>query len=784
MSAAHGAEVREPPDGSRRRAPATDWLGWASCAVVAVGFGLFLLAWSAGGFSVSLPWAPSLDLRLSFSLDGLGALYALLATGVGALVFAYGSRYLKLHLEHEERPLSERWRFWPWMVLFAASMAGLALAQDLVLLFVFFDLTAICSYFLIGFDREQRDARTAAIASLIITVASAVAMLIAAVLFYGRYGTFSIPELVRLAESEPTTTAAAALLAVAALAKSAQVPLHFWLPRAMTAPTPVSAYLHSAAMVAAGVLVLGRVHPLLALSDAVLTLLLVVGTVSIVIGGVLALGQDRLKQVLAYSTISQYGYMVLMYGIGGPAGNGAAAFYVLVHGVAKSALFMTAGAVTTATGEDQLSRLGGLRRRMPVLAVASGVAAATLAALPLTSGFFKDELFFKAALEAGPWETVVALLAATLTFAYIGRFWGKLFLGRERVGDADTGVPGGAGGVRASPLLVAPVVVLAVIAVLTGLVVQPFAGLAEAAGNVSNVGGVHLSPAYHLDARPENLMALSAWALGGLLLVGRRTSARVSQWLAAVGERWGPRRSYAGSLRGLSTLSNLVHDREVRTLRNSIAVVLVPAALLVGLAFLTTPRQRAYVVGTVSGGDWLIVALLALVAIATVAVARSRARLPLVLTLAVVGFALAAVYAFFSEPDVALVAVTVETMITLVFLVALARLPRHRRESRGGPPSAPDREHIDPARQNLRNLVAGSAAGLGMFVALWSALSHPARAPYVATDLLALTPVAHGKDTVTVIVADFRGLDTLGEITVLVIAGVGVASLLRRGRLW
>ncbi len=785
MSAAHGAEVREPRDGSRRRAPATDWLGWVSCAVAAVGFGLFLLAWSAGGFSVSLPWAPSLDLWLSFSLDGLGALYALLATGVGALVFAYGSRYLPLHLEHEERPLSERWRFWPWMVLFAASMAGLALAQDLVLLFVFFDLTAICSYFLIGFDRDQQDARTAAIASLIITVASAVAMLIAAALFYGRYGTFSIPELVRLAESEPTTTAAAALLAVAALAKSAQVPLHFWLPRAMTAPTPVSAYLHSAAMVAAGVLVLGRVHPLLALSDAVLTLLLVVGTVSIVIGGVLALGQDRLKQILAYSTISQYGYMVLMYGIGGPAGNGAAAFYVLVHGVAKSALFMTAGAVTTATGEDRLSRLGGLRRRMPVLAVASGVAAATLAALPLTSGFFKDELFFKAALEAGPWETVVALLAATLTFAYIGRFWGKLFLGGERVGGTgDAGEVGEVGKAGASPLLVAPVVVLAVVAVLTGLVVQPFAGLAEAAGNVSNVGGVHLAPAYHLDARPENLMALGAWALGGLLLVGRRTSVRVSQWLAEVGQRWGPRRSYAESLRGLSTLSNLVHDREVRTLRNSIAVVLVPAALLVGLAFVTTPKEQAYVVGTVSGGDWLIVALLALVAIATVAVARSRARLPLVLTLAVVGFALAAVYAFFSEPDVALVAVTVETMITLVFLVALARLPRHRRESQGGPPSAPDVEHINPARQNLRNLIAGFVAGLGMFAALWSSLSHPARPPYVSTDLLTLTPVAHGKDTVTVIVTDFRGLDTLGEITVLVIAGVGVASLLRRGRLW
>ena len=202
-----------------------------------------------------------MDLRLSFALDGLGALYALLATGVGALVFAYGTRYLTVHLEHEGRPAGERWRFWPWMALFAVAMVGLATAQDLVLLFVFFDLTAVCSYFLIGFDRGRREARTAALMALLVTVVSAVAMLVAAVLLYAVHGTFSIPELIARAGPGPVTTTAAALLAVAALAKSAQVPLHFWLPRAMAAPTPVSAYLHSAAMVAAGVLVLGAGAP-------------------------------------------------------------------------------------------------------------------------------------------------------------------------------------------------------------------------------------------------------------------------------------------------------------------------------------------------------------------------------------------------------------------------------------------------------------------------------------------------------------------------------------------
>ena len=752
------------PAGSPRRGLPVDWLGWAACTAALVGFALVLVGWAVGGVAFSVPWAPTLDLRLSFALDGLGALYGLLATGVGALVFAYGTRYLTSHLEHERRPASERWRFWPWMALFAVAMVGLATAQDVILLFVFFDLTAVCSYFLIGFDRRRREARTAALMALLVTVVSAVAMLVAAVLLYAAHGTFSIPELIARAGPGPATTTAAALLAVAALAKSAQVPLHFWLPRAMAAPTPVSAYLHSAAMVAAGVLVLGRVHPLLARSPAVLTGLLVVGALSILVGGVLALRQDVLKQVLAYSTISQYGYVVMMYGIGGAAGNGAAAFYVLAHGVAKSALFMTAGAITLATGEDRLSRLGGLAGRMPVLAIAAGLAAANLAALPLTVGFFKDELFFTAALGAGPLTAALAVAAAALTFAYIGRFWSLLFLGPRRADVAG-----------ASPVLIAPVAVLAAVSVLGGLVVAPFAHLAAAAGAVSHGASVALAPAYHLDARPENLMAVAAWALGALLLAARRPVGSVSRGLADVGERLGPRRIYEAGLHGLSRVSAAVHDREVRDLRTSIAAVLVPAGVLIALAFAATPTAGAYTLGRVAGVDWLVLALLGLVVIVTLVIARAQDRLTVVLALSVVGFALAAVYALASAPDVALVAVVVETMLTLVFLAALARLPNE----------APDRDRDGPARvrSRRRDAVAGVIAGLAVFATVWGFLSQPA-ADSVASDHIRLTPAAHGGDVVTVIVADFRGLDTLVEITVLLAAVVGVATLLRRGRLW
>jgi multicomponent Na+:H+ antiporter subunit A len=736
-------------------------------ATAGIAFVACLASWSAGGAAIDFPWAPTLGLRVSFTLDGLGALYCLLASGIGALVFAYGASYLPRHLEHEHRSAKERWRFWPWMALFMVAMIGLATAQDLVLLFVLFDVTAICSYFLIGFDHDRREARAAALMALVVTGVSAVAVLIAAVLLYTERGTVSIPALLAQPGAGTTTTVAAALLAVGALAKSAQVPLHFWLPRAMAAPTPVSAYLHSAAMVAAGVLVIGRVHPLLARSQAVLDGLLGVGLASIFVGGALALAKDELKQVLAHSTISQYGYVVTLYGIGGAAGAGAAALYVLAHGIAKSALFMTAGTVTMATGEDRLSRLGGLGRDMPLVAAASGVAAATLAALPLTLGFFKDELFFKAALEARWPMTVAAVGAAALTFAYIGRFWISLFLGPRRT----TAHP-------VPRLLIAPIVVLAAAALFGGVVVDPFARLAADAASVSHGASVALTPAYHLDARPENLMALAAWALGGLALVVPRLWVSTVRALATVGDRLGPRRSYAAGLTIVDRLSGVLHRMEVRDLRNSIAAVLVPGGVLAALGFAATPTLGAYEIGRINPGeDLMIAALLALVMIAAVAVAVARAHLHVVLALSVVGFALSAVYAFLGAPDVALVAVVVDTVTSLVFVAAVARLPRDITAAGGAPPAP-------RSSRRWRDPLVGTIGGLALFAAIWGFLSRPALHQGIAAEHIRLAPQAHGQAVVTVILADFRGLDTLAEITVLAVAVVGVATLLRRGRLW
>ncbi|WP_217921263.1 hydrogen gas-evolving membrane-bound hydrogenase subunit E [Miltoncostaea oceani] len=734
-------------------------------ASAVAGFVACLAGRIAGGGGIDVAWAPTLGLRLDLAFDGLGALYALLATGIGAAVFVYGAGYLPLHLRHEGRPAREAWRFWPWMVLFMAAMVGLACARDLVLLFVLFDLTAVASYFLIGFDRERREARGAALMAMLVTGISAVALLIGAVLLYGEYGTFSLPELIERAEPTGTTTAAAALIAVAALAKSAQVPLHFWLPRAMAAPTPVSAYLHSAAMVAAGVLVLGRVHPLLALDDRVLDGLLVIGLASVVVGGLLALAQDELKQILAHSTISQYGYVVAMYGIGGEAGAAGAALYVVAHAVAKSALFMTAGTVTEATGESRLSRLGGLGRRMPVLAVASGLAAATLAALPLTLGFFKDELFFAAAVEAGPVVAAMSVVAAALTFAYIGRFWLGIFTGAA-----------GAEPHRVSPLLVGPVVLLAAVAVAGGVVVEPFALLAEGAAAVTHGGPVPVDPAYHLDTRAENLMALAAYALGALVLLASGARHAVVAAVGRAGDVAGPRRLYGSALSAVNRWSDGLHGAEVRDLRNSIAAVLLPTGVLIAIAFAITPTEDVYRIGDVDPGDLPMIVLLVLAIAAAVTVARDDGRVRPVLALSVLGFALAGVYAIVGAPDVALVALVVESVVTLAFIGVFSRLPS----------TEPD-EAPRPRRRSMpsRNVIAGVLAGLAAFAAIWAALSRTSVADGDAAKQIAATPSAHGGDVVTVTLADFRGLDTMVEITVLAVAVVGVASLLRRGgRTW
>jgi multicomponent Na+:H+ antiporter subunit A len=286
---------------------------------------------------------------------------------------------------------------------------------------------------------------------------------------------------------------------------------------------------------------------------------------------------------------------------------------------------------------------------------------------------------------------------------------------------------------------------------------------------------VRLAPGYHLDAGGENLMALAAWALGALALVAARARRRVVRAFARAGDLLGPRRLYAAALGGINRFSDRIHAAEVRDLRTSLAAVLIPTGVLVAIGFAVTPTEDAYTVGGVGAEDLPIVVLLGLAVVAALRLAADQGRVRPVLALSVVGFALAGVYAVVGAPDVTLVAVVVETVLTLVFVGVLSRLPFAEDATR--PPRRP------PVRR-WRNVAAGVIAGAAAFAAIWAALSRPTVEDTAAGELVRQTPEAHGGDVVTVILADFRGLDTMVEITVLLVALFGVASLLRRGRSW
>ncbi|MBA2441723.1 MAG: oxidoreductase [Rubrobacter sp.] len=721
-----------------------------------------LWGYLSGGGIVDIAWTPTWGLRFAVELDGLATLYALLATGIGFAVLVYSSRYVPLHLDHEARPASDAVRFYFFVLLFMGSMVGLAMAQDLILLFVFWDLTAIASYYLIGYDGHKEGSRASALMALLITGITAVLLLIGALFLYAAHGTFSIPELAGLVEPGPLLTGCGLLIAVAGLAKSAQAPFHFWLPRAMAAPTPVSAYLHSAAMVAAGVLLIGRVYPLLQQSEVLLDILLVFGVASMAVGGVLALTRNVLKQLLAYSTIAQYGFVVAMYGLGGPYGAGGAAFYVITHALAKSALFLTAGAVTEATGEDRLSKLGGLRKPLPLLAVASGAAAATLTSLPLTLGFFADEFFFAAALERGPLFAAFAVAFAATTLAYTWRFWSGVFLG---------GADGKAEAHSVPALLVAPVAALGGIALLGGIFTGPFESLAEAAGEVSFQAPTPLGASYRLEVLPEYLMALGAYALGVGLILSRPVWSWAALGFSRLGALAGPERLYVLTVHGLNVLSGSLHQLEIRNLRGRVTSVLLPTAVIVGAAVLATPATGAYQVGELRAEEVPLMMVLVGVAAASLATAFTRRHVTLALVFSSAGFALAVAYAFYGAPDVTLVAVLVEVVLALLYFATMKLIPYRTLR----------RQAAQPLLRPNRKIFVSAVAGIFAFVVVWGALSQPPAGQTVAEEYVRLTPEVHAEDVVTAILADFRGLDTLGEITVVAVVLLGVSTLLGRG---
>ena len=704
-----------------------------------------------------LPWIPQLHLELSVRLDTLSWLLALIVTGIGALVIVYCTKYFT----DSDEGLG---RFAAVLLAFTGTMYGLVIADNVFLLFVFWEATSVFSYLLIGQYTGRRASRSAALQALIVTTAGGLVMLVGLVMVSVGAGTPSLSELTGLAPRGTGVTVAVILILVGALSKSAIVPFHFWLPAAMAAPTPVSAYLHAAAMVQAGIYLIARLAPGFADTPLWHPLLLGLGLFTMLLGGWRALTQFDLKLLLAHGTVSQLGFLVVVVSFGTRTAALAGLALLLAHALFKAALFLVVGIIDHRAGTRDLRKLSGLGREAPFLTVIAVLAVLSMAGIPLTAGFVAKEAVLSAFLESGAagsvagWIALVGVtIGSTLTVAYSARFlWGAF----ARKKDVEKVRP-----VHESVWFLASPAILAVagivLAPLSGTVGSALSGYSElfAAGGGSAGGGhdYHLAIWHGLDGA---LLVSTLTLLGGLALFWARSPVYAVQ--SRVPATVNSSELYWKTMRGLDKVAARV---TATTQRGSLPFYLgVILLVLVGAVGTTLALNRTW------PSEWLLwdspaqLAIGGIMAVAAIALTRADKRFQAALLVGITGYGMAALFAFHGAPDLALTQVLVETVTLIAFVLVLRRLPARLGQEHG------------TAHRALRTIV-GIAVGLLMAVVAVVALGARTALPIslVLPDLVHF--VGHGNNIVNVVLVDVRGWDTLGELSVLIAAATGVASL-------
>ncbi|NKZ05658.1 Na+/H+ antiporter subunit A [Actinomadura latina] len=711
-------------------------------------------AWAAtrvgqGDLSTKVVWAADLGLVFDFRVDALAVVMLLLVGGVGAVVLCYAGWYF----ERSERLMIGT------LVAFAGAMTGLVLADNLLVLYVFWELTTLSSFILIGHTRPDRVAdRRAATQALLTTTAFGLVMLAGFVVLGQGAGTYQISALVADPPGGTSARVGVVLVLLGAFAKSAQIPLHAWLPAAMVAPTPVSAYLHAAAMVKAGVYLVARLAPAFAGLDPWRPLVLAVGLLSLLAGGVVALRQDDLKRLLAYGTISQLGFLMVLLGNGTRTAALAGAALLLAHGLFKAPLFLTVGAVEHETGTRRADHLSGAGWRLPVLAVAATAAIASMIGIPPFLGFVAKEAAFEAFAHGGLDVVVLAGVVAgsALTVAYGARFLHGAFSGTTDQGPED---PWG---------LVVPVVVLAVAGFALGLVpavpqklIGPYADTLPAHGP-----GYELA-LWHGLGLPIWMSVVAIVAGAGLYgAFGRTFPGRSTRWWLPDAQK-GYDAVIGGVMAGAHAVTRRLQIGSLPVYLGVIAltVLVVPgSALVAGLVQGTGPRWRA----PRGWDDPAQLVLAAVVIVCALAAMRARGRLSAVVLLSGTGYGMTGLFATFGAPDLALTLVVVETLTLFMLVLVLRRLPER----------FPPRLRKVPARAATAviSLCMGGFAGLFLMVAVLSRSAEPVGPGYTR-----VAAQEHTKNVVNLILVDVRALDTLGEITVLAATAMGVVSLVLTG---
>jgi len=713
--------------------------------------------WQGEVWRSSVTWAPEVGINWDVWVTPVGLLMALLVTGIGSLVALYGTGYLgdgaRTH------------RFFAFLFLFAGAMLGITITEHLVVFFVFWELTSIASYLLIGHYHEKTESRKSALDALLVTGTGGVILLAGIILLGEVAGSYRIGELVEKSDmilAHPLYPAIFICFFLGAATKSAQFPFHFWLPGAMAAPAPVSAYLHSATMVKAGVFLLALMHPVLGGTDLWHFTLLFSGVATMTWGALVAAVQTDLKRLLAYTTVSALGTLVMLLGIENKLAAKTVVVFLVVHAFYKGALFMVAGILEKTTGTRDVSQLRGLIAAMPVLGIAAVLAAASMSGLPPLIGFIAKELLYEVKLEAAAvgWSILVCGVVANAANIVVALNVGVApFLGSGR---------------EAPPLKKKPSIalwlgpaILGAGSLILGLFPGPLLGsLVEEVASQIRMEPVDVKlKLWHGFNLVLLLSALTLliglcgffarrllWGLGSFLRnrIGLSAQALFRSGLAGF-----------LSLAGLFT--RLFQSGNLR--QYFIVIVVTAAALMFGAVWITGRPTTLPSVGEIR-----LDAILATVAVAVSAIGAAVAtrRMTVILLLGCAGFGIAGIFALYGAPDLAITQLLVETLTLVLFALAIYGLP-----------------HLLPCNARRRDravsIAIASAAGVAFTLLTLKALALEFHEP-VAEDIARRSlPEAYGRNVVNVILVDFRALDTFGEISVLLIAALGVAAMLGKG---
>ena len=715
-------------------------------------------------------WMPSAHLNIDFRMDSLAALFSLIVLGVGALVLLYCWGYFDSNVGRLSAFGAE-------LVAFAMAMFGLVISDNILLMYVFWEITSVLSFLLVGYYGERASSRRSAGQALMVTTLGGLAMLVGIILMGTQTGVWRFSEIPAYSSSwadVPYISAAAALILAGALSKSAIAPTHFWLPGAMAAPTPVSAYLHSAAMVKAGIYLVARLSPDLNVVGSWYLIIIPLGMLTMLMGGWMALRQKDLKLILAYGTVSQLGFIISVVGIGTREALLAGLALTVAHSLFKATLFMTVGAIDHTTGTRDIRKLSGLWRKQPILFAVAAVSAASMAGIPPLFGFIAketalDTVLNEQMLHGMPGRLMLAgiVLGSIFTMAYSCYFLYEAFATKHSKFPESNGVSPAVEAMHPVKfkLWIAPII-LAILTVVFGVFPKPVSeAIVTHLDNVTpSLDDVHTELALWHGLNLPLLLSVVIIISGFIIFWERDTVERLRPNTAAFGSA---DTAYDAILDALRVLSHrLTASTQRGSLTLNVGVIFFVLTIVPLIALITGEQSDVRMELWDSPVQGFIAAIIIVVAIVATTMDN---RLSALILVGVTGYGIAVIFALHGAPDLALTQVLVETIVMVVFMLVLRKMPTEVAWK------------AEPKQSRVRAWLAG-ATGLSVVIVTIFAMNARTTEPISVYMQDLAYEIGHGANTVNVLLVDLRGFDTFGEISVLVIAATGIASLVYRNR--